>query len=159
MIVGHRAGCGSSRFYQAVACQESRRIFGRTNAQTLFSSTCIKDAGIGIRHSRGRILFYTAGSGTGLEGVVALWDNKLTLRKRHVFVTEKYIQDVKQEGKDVPDLLESIMRPTDPVKERLRRILPQMGKFTTKIKENRICTFWMSGKITDFRRRLPAGAK
>ena len=33
------------------------------------SSTRIKDAGIAIRHSRGRILFYTAGSGNGLEGV------------------------------------------------------------------------------------------
>ena len=34
----------------------------------LKSSTRIKDEGIAIRHSRGRILFYTAGSGNGLEG-------------------------------------------------------------------------------------------
>ena len=33
-------------------------------------STRIKDAGIAIRHSRGGILFYTAGSRNGLEGVV-----------------------------------------------------------------------------------------
>ena len=33
-------------------------------------STRIKDAGIAIRHSRGRILFYTAGSRNGLERVV-----------------------------------------------------------------------------------------
>ena len=32
------------------------------------SSTRIKDAGIALRHSRGRILFYTAGSRNGLEG-------------------------------------------------------------------------------------------
>ena len=32
-------------------------------------STRIKDAGIAIRQSRGRILFYTAGSRNGLEGV------------------------------------------------------------------------------------------
>ena len=32
-------------------------------------STRIKDVGIGIRHSRGRILFYTAGSRNGLEGI------------------------------------------------------------------------------------------
>ena len=44
---------------------------------------------------------------------------KLYLRKRHFFVMEKYIEDAKQEEKDVPDLLESIMRPTDPVKEEL----------------------------------------
>ena len=39
-------------------------FFGR-----VMSSTRIKDAGIAIRHSRGRILFYTAGSRNGLEGV------------------------------------------------------------------------------------------
>ena len=32
-------------------------------------STRIKDAGIAIRHLRGRILFYTAGSRNGLERV------------------------------------------------------------------------------------------
>ena len=32
-------------------------------------STRIKDAGIAIRHSRGRILFYTAGSRNGVERV------------------------------------------------------------------------------------------
>ena len=106
-------------------------------------STRIKDAGIAIRHSRGGILFYTAGSRNGFEGmdsvcpgtqnqvdpvkkaffvinphqrcgysdsqfariyiiisilqgpemswkwVVALWDNKLTLRKKHFSVIEK----------------------------------------------------------------------
>ena len=36
---------------------------------TLDLSTRIKDAGIAIRHSRGRILFYTAGSRNGLEGL------------------------------------------------------------------------------------------
>ena len=37
------------------------------------------------------------------------WDTdtkkKLALRKRHFFVTEKYVEYVKQEEKDVPDLL------------------------------------------------------
>ena len=44
---------------------------------------------------------------------------KLYPRKIHFFVMEKYIEDAKQEEKDVPDLLEAIMRPTDPVKEEL----------------------------------------
>ena len=35
-------------------------------------STRIKDAGFAIRHSRGRILFYTAGSTKELEGVDSL---------------------------------------------------------------------------------------
>ena len=34
---------------------------------------------------------------------------------------EKYVEDAKQNEKSVPDLLESIMRPTDPVKEELRQ--------------------------------------
>ena len=38
-------------------------------AGSLALSTRIKDAGIAIRHSRGRILFYTAGSRNGLKGV------------------------------------------------------------------------------------------
>ena len=37
--------------------------------QTLLLPTRIKDAGIGIRHSQGRILFYTSGSRNGLEAV------------------------------------------------------------------------------------------
>ena len=53
--------------------------------------------------------------------------NKLYPRKRHFFVIEKYIEDTKQEEKDVPDLLEAIMRPTDPVKEELRRNLCKMS--------------------------------
>ena len=95
-------------------------------------STCIKDAGIAIRHSRGGILFYTASSRNELEGVVALWANKLTLGKRDFLVIGKYVEDVKQEEKDVPDLLESIMRPTDPVKEELRRTLCKMSQFSPK---------------------------
>ena len=35
---------------------------------------------------------------------------------------EKYIEDVRQDEKHVPDLLEAIMRPTDPVNEELRQI-------------------------------------
>ena len=76
-------------------------------------STRIKDAGIAVRHSRGRILFYTAGSGDGLEGVARHGYTKLTLKNRHFFVIEKYIEGVKQKEKDVPDLVEPIMRPTD----------------------------------------------
>ena len=49
-------------------------------------------------------------------------DTKLILRKIYFFVIEKYIEDVKQEEKHVPDLLESIMRPTDPVKESYEQV-------------------------------------
>ena len=82
-------------------------------------STRIKDAGIAIRHSRGRILFYTAGSGNGLAGVETVCSRtqkQVDPKKKNIFVIEKYIEDVKQDEKHVPDLLESTMRPTDPVK-------------------------------------------
>ena len=57
---------------------------------------------------------------------------KLYLRKKHFFVIEKYIEDVTQDEKHVPDLLEPIMRPTDPVKEELRRNLCKMPQFSPK---------------------------
>ena len=60
---------------------------------------------------------------------------KLYLRKIHVFVIGKHIEDVKQEEKDVPDLLEAIMRPTDPVKEELRQNLFKMIQFRPKIQK------------------------
>ena len=52
------------------------------------------------------------GHGTGHK-------KKVVPKKKTLFVIEKYIEDVKQDEKHVPDLLESIMRPTDPVKEEL----------------------------------------
>ena len=69
---------------------------------------------------------------------MAQCDNKLTLRKRHFFVIEKYIEDAKQEEKDVPDLLEAIMRPTDPVKEELRQNLFKMSQFRPEITKIRV---------------------
>ena len=54
---------------------------------------------------------------------------KLYLRKRHFFVMEKYIEDARQEEKDVPDLLEAIMRPTCLVKEELRHFLFKINEF------------------------------
>ena len=53
----------------------------------------------------------------------------------------KYVQDSKQEEKDVPDLLEAIMRPTCPVKEELRPILFKIMQFGSKIKKSRFQLF------------------
>ena len=49
----------------------------------------------------------------------------------------------------MPDLLEPIMRPTDPVKDELRQKLSKIDQFGSKIKKIRVCTFQMSGKIRD----------
>ena len=62
---------------------------------------------------------------------------------------EKCFEDVRQDEKHVPDLLESIMRPTDPVKDELRQKLSKMHQFGSKIKKIRVCSFQMSGKIRD----------
>ena len=57
---------------------------------------------------------------------------KFYLSKIHFFVIEKSIEDAKQKEKDVPDLLESIMRPTCLEKEALRRNLCKMTQFSPK---------------------------
>ena len=74
---------------------------------------------------------------------------KLTPRKRHFFVIEKCVEDVKQHEKHVPDLLESIMKGSGLVKEELRLILFKMRQFRPEIPKIRACTFQVSGKIPD----------
>ena len=66
--------------------------------------------------------------------------------KKTLFLMEKYNEDARQDEKHVPDLLEAIMRPTDPVKDELRQKLSKIDQFGSKIKKIRVCTFQMSGK-------------
>ena len=80
--------------------------------------------------------------------------SKLTLRKRHFFGIEKDVEDVKQEEKDVPDLLESIMKPSGFVKQELQRISCKMTQFRHKITKIRVSTFWIPGIG-----RIPAGGQ
>ena len=63
---------------------------------------------------------------------------KLYSRKNMFFVMEKYIEDARQEEKDVLDLLEAIMRPTRLVKEELRQNLFKMTKFRPQITKIRV---------------------
>ena len=56
---------------------------------------------------------------------------------------EKYIEDARQEEKDVPDLLEAIPRPTDLVKEELRQNLFKMTQFGSKITKMMVSTVWI----------------
>ena len=62
--------------------------------------------------------------------------NKLTLRKCHLVFIEKSIEDVKQDQRTVPDLVESVIKPTDPVKEELRRILCKWNNLGPKSKNS-----------------------
>ena len=54
---------------------------------------------------------------------------------------EKCIEDVRQDEKHVPDMLEAITRPTDPVKEELRPILFKTIQFGFKIKQIKVSIF------------------
>ena len=56
---------------------------------------------------------------------------------------EKNIEDARQDEKHVPDLLESIMRPKDPVKDELRQKLLKIDQFASKIKRMRVSKFWI----------------
>ena len=63
---------------------------------------------------------------------------------------EKCFEDVRQDEKHVPDLLESIIQPTDPVKEELRQNLFKTTKFDSKcpqlnqkIKKIKVSKFWI----------------
>ena len=109
-------------------------------------STRIKDAGIAIRHSRGRILFYTAGSRNGLERVAGIGPGhkkEVVPKKNTFFVIEEYIEDAKQDQKVVPDLVESIMKGSGLVKEELRPILFKLNQFGSKITKIKVSTFWI----------------
>ena len=85
-----------------------------------------------------------------MERVVGDGPGHKTSRKGHFFVIEKSIEDVKQEEKHVPDLLEPMMRPTDPVKEGLRRTLMEMTQFGSKIRKNQGFNFFGSRKSDIF---------
>ena len=67
---------------------------------------------------------------------------------------EKYIEDARQEEKDVPDLLEAIMRPTCLVKEELRQNLMKLSQFGSEILKIRVSNFWIP-EIRSF----PAGGQ
>ena len=57
------------------------------------------------------------------------------ISKRHVFLIEKCFEDVRQDEKHIPHLLELIIGPTDLVKEELRQKLFKMTQFGSKIKK------------------------
>ena len=85
-----------------------------------------------------------------MESVCTRTQKQRTISKRHFFLMEKYNGDARQDEKHVPDLLEAIMRPPDPVKEELRQKLFKIDQFGSKIKKMRVSTFWIP-EIRSFR--------
>ena len=80
--------------------------------------------------------------------------NKLTQSKRYIFVIEKYIEDVRQDEKHVPDLLDSIIQVPGLVKDESRQKLFKIHQFESKIKKMRVSKFWIP-EIQNF----PAGGQ
>ena len=72
-----------------------------------------------------------------------MWAWTQDLEKNKHFFIEKYIEDVRQDEKHVPDLLEAIMRPPGPVKEELRQKLFKIDQFESKITKTRVSKFWI----------------
>ena len=77
-----------------------------------------------------------------MEPVCTHTKTQKTISKRHFFLIEKYIEDGRQDEKHVPDLLESIIRPPDPVKDEFRQKLSKIDQFGSKIKKMRVSKFW-----------------
>ena len=78
-----------------------------------------------------------------MESVCTHTKKQKTISKRHFFLMEKYFEDLRQDEKHVPDLLEAIMKPTDHVKEELRQILCKINQFASKIKKIKVSTFFI----------------
>ena len=81
---------------------------------------------------------------------------KLSPRKILFYLIEEYVRDIMQGQNFAPHLLELIMKPTDHVKEELSMVLVKMNqfrRFVSKITKIRVCTFQMSRKSKDSRRR------
>ena len=76
-----------------------------------------------------------------MEPVCTHTKKQKTISKRHFFLMEKCFEDLRQDAKHVPDLLEAIMRPTDPVKEELRQKLFKMSQIPSKIKKMMVSKF------------------
>ena len=89
-----------------------------------------------------------------METVCRHTKNQKTLSKRHVFLIEKCFEDVRQDEKHVPDLLESIIQPPGLAKEESRQKLSQIDQFESRIKNMRVSKFWIA-EIQNF----PAGGQ
>ena len=67
-----------------------------------------------------------------METVCRPTKKQKTISKRRVFLMEKHIEDARQDEKHVPDVLESIIQPPDPVKDELRQNLFKTTQFDPK---------------------------
>ena len=84
-----------------------------------------------------------------MEAVCRHTKKQKTITKGHFFLMEKCFEDLRQDEKHVPDLLEWRIQLNLFVKDELRQKLFEMTEFTPEITKIRVCNFQMSGKIPD----------
>ena len=98
------------------------------------------------------IPFFTVGSRKGLKSVVGHGPGgkkDVDPKKKILFCYRKKCQGRQPDQQMVLDLVESIIRPTDPAKDELRLILFNIVQFRPYMQEFRLCTSWTSRKCTD----------
>ena len=87
----------------------------------------IKDAGIAICHSRGYIISIPRAPKKGWSEWTPVghrvaseedtYKKKLSLNKKHFSVIESHVRSIMQDEKNALNLLELMMKPTDPAEE------------------------------------------
>ena len=82
------------------------------------------------------------------------WVHEHTNRKSYQKILFPYNEDARQDEKHVPDLLEAIIQPPDPVKEELRPNSFKITQFGSKIKNFKVSTFWQIDPITAHQTRI-----
>ena len=73
-----------------------------------------------------------------MESVCPRTQKQVGRHQKHIFVIEKYVEDVKQDEKHVPDLLEAIVRRLGLVKEESRPNLFKMIQIRLEITKIRV---------------------
>ena len=78
-----------------------------------------------------------------MEAMCRHTEKQKTISKIRFFLMERCFEAARQDEKHVPDLLEAIIPPTDPVKDELRQKLFKIDQFGSNITNMRVSKFWI----------------
>ena len=137
---GHGGGCGldeavdltirDSKLFTSMAGKVATFRSASVLGATLLCSTCIKNEGITSCHLRGYIVSILQGLEISWMGLPVLGMNTqkgVDPKKKTLFWLWQHIEKWGQ--KVVLDFVKSIMKPSDPAKGAVRRILFKMNQF------------------------------
>ena len=119
----------------------SASAFGGSSNSSTFSNSFQNGGGGGSSSSSSSLSFqkFQNGSGNGVSSSSSSFNRNL--------------------GSSVIPAKQRLSLQSSQDDEELQRILFKISRFSHQTTKSRVCTSWMSGKITDSCRRLPAGAK